>query len=251
MSETTETEPLPPLRELVFRSGRPICPPCVSDWPGDRTAPLYWVAATDFELPVSASSAEFIVAVDRHYECYVNGSFVLRRRNFFNGDRYVFGQSWGRELVPHLRPGANRLQVVIRSDPWRNKNHRCFRPMLLVEGTIECGGSTVALASDANWQTAVVEDWRELISLAGCQTIPNELVRLPNRERAVLSGFAPDLVWAEAKPFALPEPCPRLLLWDDPPKRVDTTRPVRLVTAGCCRLIGAAVEFELAALQAR
>ena len=231
---------------IVLARAEPIGPPGGRPWPGKRQAPLYWLAQKRFDLPAPAGAARIMMAADRHYEVYVNGQLAARQRNFFSGDEYLFVQMWDRQITPLLRPGANTLDVVIRSDPWRNKNHRCYQPVLLLAGTFACGDRQVEVASDSSWQVAEIDGWREQIAIGGNGTIHFERVTLPPADRAVLAGFDQDLRFQTARRPDPAAPLPKLRLWNDPPKRLDTLRPGRIAARGPCRLPARALVFDLA-----
>jgi len=200
---------------MEFTRGKWIGPALEFNWPEDRTTPLYWEAGTDFELPGRPESVRLAVAADRHYEVFVNGHRAGRRRNFYNGDEYVFAQTWSDEVRALLRPGRNRLEVVVRSDPWRNKNHRCFRPALALEAELVCGSKTIALGSDSSWELGVIEGWRSLRALAGIGTIHFETVSVPAVGEAMLAGFSNRMV--RRVDTAAIDPPKRVFAWDDPP----------------------------------
>lgn len=211
----------------------PIAPDAFEDWPGDRSTPMYWVARREFTLDFVPAHADVLVAADRHYELYVNGCPAARQRGFFNGDVYLYGQRWDLEAGELMRRGRNTIEVVVRSDPWRNKNYRCFRPFLTMEGSISGEGRSHSIATDASWETAVIEGWREQIGLGVNRTIHFERVRVPESSRAVLSGFSRDA--PQFRPAVkLNQDLPAVYLWDDPALRVDVHEPAAILESGTC-----------------
>ena len=179
---------------MEMTAARAIGPAYQEEWPGDRTAPLHWVARRVFELDRQGPFG-LRVAAERHYEVYLNGRLCFRRRNFWNGDECVFGQTWTSGPSNRLRPGQNLLEVVVRSDPWRNKNHRCLWPFLLLEMHDLASGALI-IASDGSWKVAVIDGWREMIALGGNGTIHFERVRVPSGTRRSCPASARDSIGA-------------------------------------------------------
>ena len=232
------------LKKIQFDHAKVIGPPLPDEWPGGREVSLYWVARQTLELPSTPDSVELRVVADRHYEMFVNGRRALRQRNFFNGDEYLFAQQWSHGITPLLRQGGNTIGVVVRTDPWQNKNHRQYGPILAIEGSIQCDGQQVPLATDETWQVGVIDNWRHHLALAICNTIVLERITLTRLEDAVLSGFT----WPQMQPPRV-EPLsslPPVRLWTDPPKRVDVYRPQKLVAAGTCELPPRMLQFDTA-----
>ena len=199
----------------------------------------YWLARKTFDLPGQVDTATFTIVADRHYELYVNGGLVTRHRNFFNGDEYLYSQRWDKEVANLLVRGWNTIDVVIRSDPCRNKNHRYFQPMLLVDAKIHSSGKFVSASTDQSWRVAPIEGWRTPIATGGSDavngTIQFEKVVLFSSNEAVLSGFK------EPTKLSVPSvrnirDLPSVYLWNDTPKRVDVHRPCVVVDSGSYEL---------------
>ena len=226
------------LKEAYFNRGKPIGPELDFEWPGERRVPLYWVARKTFNLDAAPDSAEILMAADRHYELFVNGRRVARQRGFFSGDEYIFAQQWTSGIAPLLRDGENTIDVVIRSDPWNNKNYRCFRPMLL----LECETNNVVIATDDKWSIAIIEGWREQISIAGNRTINWERVNVSAADKAILCGVPNNLRFTPAHEL---DSVPRIYLWDDPPIRKEVRQPQRIVACGEYYLADNALSFDL------
>jgi len=232
------------LKETFFNQAKPIGPKLDSDWPGERKAPLYWVARKTFDLDAAPDSAEILMAVDRHYELFINGQRVARQRGFFSGDEYLYAQRWTDGIAAALRQGENTIEVVIRTDPWRNKNYRCFRPALLLECSIGVGSGEVA-GTDGSWQVAVIDGWREMISLAGNRTIHWERIAVPSADQAILCGIPDDLTFSPAQVL---DSVPAIYLWNDPPIRTDLHRPKQVIACGDYCLVDTALSFDTSAV---
>jgi hypothetical protein len=231
------------LRRIWFKAAQPVGPPLDGPWPGSRRDPLYWVARGIVDLPAPPRRASLLVAVDRHYELFLNGRRVLRQRNFISGDEYLIAQRWTRGLARHFRPGANTIEVLVRSDPWRNKNYRCFRPVLALEGRIAVEGrAAVPLTTGPAWQVAVVPGWRRFLAIATATHY--EAVRIPPADATALGTVPGPLSFEPA--VVADAPLPPVYLWTDPPKRTIVSRPVELVGSGTCELVPAALVFPIA-----
>lgn len=220
----------------------PIGPKLPPDWPVGQSTPQYWLARKTFHLPAEPSAVIFKITADRHYEVFINGRRAGRQRGFFSGDQYLFAQEWTSELLPFLTAGDNQIEFVIRSDPWQNKNYRCFKPLLMVEGEIRCGGQKILLCSDASWQAGVIENWRRQIALGGCGTIPYEEINVPTTGRGCLSGFDKNIRLFPVQVYK--NKLPTIYLWNDFPKRIKTFLPRSIPAAGQCRLIDQALVFD-------
>ncbi len=227
------------LKTVAFSKGLAIGPELGVDWPGMRTTPLYWVAKKNILLESKPSAVKWLLAADRHYEIFINGRCVGRQRGFFSGDQYLFAREWTDELLGFLTAGENEIQIVVRSDPWRNKNYRYFKPMVLLEGEVVCDSNHISVVSDGTWQAGVIEGWREQIALCGCETIPYERVKVVPTFQAMLSrtSFRPVQIYDT-------HTLPKIFLWNDRPNRIETFVPSR-IEAGECRLVDRAVVFEV------
>ena len=236
------------LNRVSFKYGRPIGPKLDSVGLGSQTAPLYWLARKVFSLPAKPESAEVLIVVDRHYEIFINGQRVIRQLGFFSGDQYLFAQCWTEQFIPFLKPGENTIDIVIRSDPWQNKNYRCYRPMLVMESAVRCGSRNICVVSDTSWQVAVIEGWREQIAMGSNGTIHFEKVIVSPAEQSILSGFTGNLSFAPAVALEPDDSLPEIYLWTDPPKRTDVYIPSRIVATGTCSLIDQVLVFDLTRL---
>lgn len=233
------------LPAVSWSRARPIGPALTGPWPGERDAPIYWVARYTWHLPGPPSSLRWSMCVERHYEIHLNGRLALRQRNFASGDRYLLAQSWGTALEPLLSAGPNGLDILVRSDPWRNKNHRTFRPLLIVEADATCAGQVACLQTDATWEVAILDGWREQIGRGANGTIHFERVRLRSPAGTGPAGSDATAAWQRAEEVELDAQAPRMLCWDDPPLRVDRHVPVGSAWSGACRLPPRALELPI------
>ena len=239
------------LDSVSFKRGQPIGPKLDSVWPGSRTVPLYWLARKKFSLPVKPESAELLIAVDRHYDLFVNGQRAIRQRGFFSGDQYLFAQRWTEQIVPFLKPGENTIDIVVRSDPWQNKNYRYYHPMLIMELAVHCGSQSIYVVSDASWQVAIIEGWRKQIAMGAIRTIHFERVIVPSVEQSILSGFTGNLPFIPAIVLGPRNSLPKIYLWTDPPKRTDVHIPSRVVATGTCSFANHVLVFDLTSQMAK
>lgn len=233
------------LQISTFECGQWIAPSLLPDWLETAKVPVYWVARKAFDLPGEVTGATMRLAADRHYDLFVNGAAVKRRRGFFSGDQYLFSETCA-DAAAWFRPGPNVIEVVLRSDPFQNKNYRPFHPGLVLEADATCGQQTLSVATDATWEVAVVDGWREVIGVGGNGTITFEKVQLCPRDKAYLSGFSRDLRFGPARSLAatLTEKL-TIYEWPDRPKRIDTYTPIRAVDSGRCYLNDSALAFDL------
>ncbi|MBI2951590.1 hypothetical protein HYY27_05815, partial [bacterium] len=159
--------------------------------------------------------------------------------------QYLFSETCD-DAAAWFRPGPNLIEVVVRSDPFQNKNYRPFHPGLVLEAEISCGQQTLSIATDASWEVAIVEGWRELIAVGGNGTILFEKVRLCPQSKSCLSGLSRDLRFGPARLLdaALTEKL-TIYEWPDRPRRIDTYTPIRAADAGRCYLNDSALVFDL------
>ncbi len=233
------------MQEDELRQAAPVSPEFEGPWPGDRTESLYWVARGAVSLPKPQTRAELTVVVDRHYQLFVNGRFVLEHRGFFNGDELLPAQKWDAHVLRFLRTGENTIEFVIRSDPWRNKNCRCFRPMLMLAGHVRCGDRRVDVLTDASWRVSVVEGWREQIAMCGCGTISFERIVVPPADQTVLSGIPRSSIsWTPAN-VGDREALPPVRLWKEAPVRIDVRDAPEVVDSGSCTVADSQIVFDL------
>jgi hypothetical protein len=184
--------------------------------------PVYWIASKTVFLPICPHNLSCILCVDRHYEVFVNGNLAVRQRNFFNGDHYLYAQQQGKLMLPFFRGGENAIEIVVRSDPWLNKNHRYYRPMLMFDAHFDCGEKEISVFSDESWRTSTIENWREQITKGGCETIVFERVFLPEKRFAALCGFSDQSIHhTKTSIFRFDFAQRNIIVWNDPPKRLD------------------------------
>ncbi|MSS69971.1 MAG: hypothetical protein EXS64_00630 [Candidatus Latescibacteria bacterium] len=239
------------LQKSTFSRGRWIAPPLPADWLETAKVPAYWVARKTFDLPGEARQAAVRIAADRHYDLFLNGVPVQRRRGFFSGDHYLFSETWA-DAVAWFRPGPNIIEVVVRSDPFQNKNYCPFHPGLVLEAEVSCAQGDVLISTDATWEVAVVEGWREVIGVGGNGTMIFEKVRLCPQGEACLSGFSRDLRFGPADLLNTSRvQKPTIYEWPDRPKRIDTYAPVRTADAGRCALNDSVLAFDLKGIAER
>lgn len=245
------SEVLGMLRRATFSRGRWIGPGVPANWIETAKTPVYWVAQRAFDLPGEAAKATVKVAADRHYDLFVNGALVKRRRGFFSGDQDPFSETC-EEAGTWFRPGRNAVSVVVRSDPFQNKNYRPFQPGLVLEAEVTCGPGTVSIATDGTWEAAVVEGWREVIAMGGNGTTVFERVRLRPEAETCLSGLPRGLRFGPARLLgATATEAVTVYEWPDRPRRIDTYTPVRAADAGRCRLNDSALAFDLKGIAER
>ncbi|MFW5798305.1 MAG: MGH1-like glycoside hydrolase domain-containing protein [Planctomycetota bacterium] len=225
----------------AFSRALPIAPHGPSDpWPGERRGPLYWVARVSFDLDEAPAEALWTVAADRHYLLYVNGMRVARQCNFFSGDLNLVAQQLDARATRALRSGANTITAVVRSDPWKNKNYRPFRPMLMLEAT--CIDGTPLLKTDASWQSAVAENWHDFLWLS--TTRAYEKIHLTASDRSWEFGLPMGLNFRPAH-LLDKATLPPIQLWTDRPKQTVVRTPLE-TTAGRCVTPSTALHFDLA-----
>ncbi len=233
------------LQTSTFQTGNWIGPDIPVDWIETAKAPIYWVARKVIDLPGAVHQARVQLAVDRHYDLFVNGGLVKSRRGFFSGDQYLFSDTVD-DAGTWFRSGENTVEAVVRSDPFLNKNYRPFHPGMILEASVSCEEGKVSLATDRSWEIAVIEGWRELIAIGGNGTIIFEKVRLAPRDEARLSGFSRKLQFGPAK--VLEEGLAEKLSvyeWRDRPKREDIYAPIQTMDKGRCLSIESAMVFNL------
>ncbi len=218
--------------------------PDVGPWPGDQDQPLYWLARKRFVLGAPLASMSCLIVADRHYEVYVNGRLAVRQRNFFSGDSYLHAQEWGEEIRRFLVAGENSIDVVVRSDPWRNKNYRCCQPVLMLEADLSGDGEPVRIQTDETWQVGIIEGWRKQIAIGANGTIHFEKVTIPQDKASILSGFADTLTLTAPKMIDVSS-LPPVYLWNDPPKRVDRHLPCDVVARGTYDLPEEVLVFDV------
>ncbi len=206
--------------------------PSVDNWPENYDSPIYWLARKTFSLSEVPDRAEILIAADRHYEIFINGHRIARHRGFFNGDEYIFAQQWQDEICEALCQGNNIIEIVVRSDPWRNKNYRCFRPMLILEAKFSSADNEYKITSDTDWKLAIISNWREEIHRGAIGTIHFEKIELPSAKRTILSGFSQDNL--SPVPTVQINNLPVIYLWTSPPVRIDIHSPQQLIKSGNC-----------------
>lgn len=231
------------MHRVSFQYARPIAPQLdPPEWPGKRAAPLYWLARKKIELPEAPAAVSLLLTADRHYDLYLNGHCVARQRGFFSGDAYLLAQRWQDEIKAGLRQGSNTLEIVIRSDPWRNKNYRAFYPLLCLELDALCAGRNLRVVSDGSWEAAVIAGWRTQIALSGCGTISYERITLAPESEAMLSGFRRGILLAAVRVLD-PALLPPVYLWHEKPVRQTLYPAARLVARGACQRPTTALDF--------
>ncbi len=241
MQNTYKREPY----KITFTNGKPIGPDIGASWPGKYTSPIYWLARTQFVLPDKPETGEFYFAVDRHYEIYINGYPAVGMRNFFNGDEYLFAQKWVDEIISLLKQGENTIEIVVRSDPWQNKNYRHYMPMVLMQGTIKCGNQKVIVETNNSWEIFIIKGWRKEIGRGGNGTIHFEEITLPAVNRSILSGFSKDQLCVSSTELLPLKSFPCLMLWNDIPKNKKKHKSFDVVSEGVCHIPDEAVVFDI------
>lgn len=217
---------------VSFVRAKPISPPLDPPWSGQRKNALHWAASREFDRS-HPGELEWVIACERHYRIYVNGRLAVRYRNFSNGNLYLHGQEWKEEINRHLIPGRNRVDVLIRSDPWGHKNHLPFHPFLCMEAVSRRTGEAV-LSTDDRWKLAVIpEQQRKRIDLGFTvlyeRTAP--LPEDPDQKYPHLSGAEP--VPCQVDAIALP---PVFLKRVIPVNTTASSNPFRLVESGECMM---------------
>ncbi len=215
---------------MSFVRAKPISPPLDPPWSGQRKNALHWAASREFECS-RPDELEWAIVCERHYRIYVNGRLAVRYRNFSNGNLYLHGQMWKEEINRHLIPGRNRVDVLIRSDPWGHKNHIPSHPFLCMETVSRRTGEAV-LSTDGQWQVAVSpEQQRTRIDL-GFTVLYERSVLLPeNPGRKIPEFLRAEPVPCQVDAVALP---PVFLKQVIPVHRTAGSNPLHVVDSGVC-----------------
>lgn len=204
------------MKEVVFNSGKCISPIDDADWCAKNQESLYWAARRKF--PASEMlDIKMTIAADRHYEIFINHDLADKQWNAFNGKQWLPCRQFGNQIGGNLVSGDNEICIVIRSDPWENKNHQALRPFLQADIAVETSDEMLDLSTGLDWELAVIRNWRGLLHLGGCGTIAHEQINAVQEDEAVYSGFAPISDWQS--------PC--LIELKNPRFVLDTVEPIK------------------------
>jgi hypothetical protein len=233
------------LETIEFKNSKNISLVFKKKWSDEYNVPIYWTAVKRFNLDFTPDFSKILIAVDRHYELFINDTLFVRQRNFYNGDSYIFAQKWSDEITPLLKAGTNKIAVVIRSDPWENKNHRCFTPFVNVEMDIKSADNSFTVVSDSSWQVSLINNWRSFIAMGGCGTIHFEQIKLVEDRDSVLSGFTEKLQYKNAIEIIQSDKMPAVYEWTESPVSKNRYIMKTPVYSGNCKIIKQAVELEM------
>lgn len=222
----------------------PIGPDISDDWVDESGESLYWIARKEFTLPEDVSSADVLVVADRDYHMYVNDIRVAKRRNFFDATKYM----WARRhdnISKRLKKGVNSLSFLIRSDPWRNKNHVALRPMLLCHVTMRHGDVVTTIDTDKSWEVSIISNWRSRIAMNNTGTIAFETIRLPEVRNQILVGVPNAIEFTNAKEIDPSVKIPEILRPSFAGARSRVHTKKRVVCENVCALPDRLLSFEL------
>ncbi len=194
-------------------------------WPAGLDGPnAYAWFARDVEVAGPVRRAWLALSADTSYRLYVNGRFVLMGPMrevpaFFHYDAI--------DLAPLLRPGPNRLVLLVHYQGVKSQAYAPGQAGLILTGRVETEADTLDLTPPAGWRCRAATAWaRDAHRLNGCLGFA-EVLDLGVGESAFAGGDwpgEPPAVVAVHPDTARREPLPR----DYPFFAGETFAPVRI-----------------------
>ncbi|OGV52517.1 MAG: hypothetical protein A2017_19180 [Lentisphaerae bacterium GWF2_44_16] len=227
-------------KKMKFEHGQAVSPLELNAWPGKHNGTFYWLIRKSFTLDILPEKAIISIAADRHYEIYINSKRIISQRNYFNADKYIFSQKHA--IKDAFVRDENLIEILIRTDAFKNKNYIYFHPFAWLVLEMIYPGNKKYIATDSTWELAIIENWRTLRTLA--ITTAHEITKLPSLPESGIMGIPGNLKFSSPvilPPSALPE----IYEWTDIPKRKDTHIPKSAISSGTWKAEAESLAFNI------